>query len=55
MAEPVEVPPYAAVSAPPADAMLAAKRPVTRLTFAELRGEFGETHAMRRIADAVYG
>ena len=55
MAEPVEVPPYAAASAPLADAMLAAKRPVTRRTFVELRGEFGETHAMRRIVDAVYG
>ena len=55
MTEPVEVSSSAAVFAPPADAMLAAKRPVTRRPFAEFRGESGETHEMRRIADAVHG
>ena len=55
MTEPVEVSSCAAVFAPPADAMLAAKRPVTRRAFAEFRGESGETHEMRRIVDAVHG
>ena len=55
MTERVEVPSYALVFVLLADVAPGAKRPVTQRTFAELRGEIGETHEMRRIVDAVHG